>query len=661
MNIKGTNIDVFYDNPVVDNNKQSERVVIKDLPATLPAHVIQAYFLSLSQIRVKSKVLYARERIGGEVMSPYINGDRLVYITPNPAPPLPKETVIGGFPCRIWHRSQKNFCKRCDSHGHRTSDIGLCEAYEADEMVTPFRADSNPLSNFFKCNITFQDRVFKSSEHAYQFTKCMFLNREDLAESVYDAETPRDSKSIAAALHCHEQMAEWTKIKVNAMCKILAAKWNCSGRFRQTLMSTSNMTIAEATQDMFWGVDVAPNLALHTKASKFLGSNHLGRSLMALRDKVQIMDPISIDDITFRFSTPPESPKPINKVSGSDMTSGSETTGNSMYPQSSEPSGDTVQDLSSLNSTENMDTTAAPNISNDDPVSENPSGDTPQPDAIPPPSEYSDNDTSTTPVTTYTSTPPVTTDTSTTPVTTDTSTTPVTTDTSTTPVTTDTSTTPVTTDTSATPVTTDTSTTPVTTDTSTTPVTTDTSTTPVTTDTSTTPVTTDTSTTPVTTDTSATPVTTDTSTTPVTTDTSTTPVTTDTSTTPVTTDTSATPVTTDTSATPVITETPTPIATTSNVHSNTGKITPKENTDADDDVLPPTLFSTMGPKQPIRLPRKSRSLSKELRRNINQGNLDTFVVRDSSMKRKPSGDAIVSPTSDHVAKAIRSDSGEVVS
>ena len=260
--------------------------------------------------------------------------------------------------------------------------------------------------------------------------------------------------------------------------------------------------------------------------------------------------------------TPPESPKSINKVSGSDMTSGSETTGSSMDLQSSEPSGNTVQDLSFLNSTENMDTIAAPNISNDDPASENLSGDTPQPEAIPPPSEYSDNTTSTTPVTTDTSTPPVTTDTSTPPVKTDTSTTPVTTDTSATPVTTDTS---------------------------------------------------------------------------------------------------ATPVTTNTSATPVITETPTPIATTSNVHSNTGKITLKENTDADDDVLPPTLFSTMSPKPPTRLPRKPRSLSKVLRRNINQGNLDTFVVRDSSMKRKPSGDAIVSPTSDHVAKAIRSDSGEAVS
>ena len=29
------------------------------------------------------------------------------------------------------------------------------------------------------------------------------------------------------------------------------------------------------------------------------------------------------------------------------------------------------------------------------------------------------------------------------------------------------------------------------------------------------------------------------------------------------------------------------------------------------------------------------------------------MVRDSSLKRKPSGDATVSPTSGHVAKAIR--------
>ena len=48
--------------------------------------------------------------------------------------PLPKETVIAGHPCRIWHPSQKNFCKRCASHGHRTVDVDICESYEADSI-----------------------------------------------------------------------------------------------------------------------------------------------------------------------------------------------------------------------------------------------------------------------------------------------------------------------------------------------------------------------------------------------------------------------------------------------------------------------------------------------------------------------------------------------
>ena len=85
-------IDVFNVNPIVNTNKQSERVVIKNLPATLPADRILAFMLGLSRIRVKSKVLYARERIGGEEMSPFINIDRLVYIAPNAAKPIPKKT-----------------------------------------------------------------------------------------------------------------------------------------------------------------------------------------------------------------------------------------------------------------------------------------------------------------------------------------------------------------------------------------------------------------------------------------------------------------------------------------------------------------------------------------------------------------------------------------
>ena len=103
-------------------------------------------------------MIYANQRIGGEVMSQYINGDRIIYIAPNPTPPLLKETVIEGHPCKIWHKSQKIYCKRCDTHGHRTSDVGLCESYDADARVTPFRADSNTLSISSSVESTFKVR-----------------------------------------------------------------------------------------------------------------------------------------------------------------------------------------------------------------------------------------------------------------------------------------------------------------------------------------------------------------------------------------------------------------------------------------------------------------------------------------------------------------------
>ena len=67
-------------------------------------------------------------------------------------------------------------------------------------------------------------------------------------------------------------------------------------------MATSNMTIAEATSDMFWGVGVAPNLALHTNPKKFLGQNHLGKCLMELHANVHDQNPTSINDLSFNLS-----------------------------------------------------------------------------------------------------------------------------------------------------------------------------------------------------------------------------------------------------------------------------------------------------------------------------------------------------------------------
>ena len=491
--VNGKNVSVYDENPNSDNNKLSERVVIKDLPATIPPDRILSYLRGLHQTHLKSRVLYAKERIGGEEMSPYINGDRIVYIAPNPSPPLPKETIIAGHPCRIWHKSQKNYCKRCDSYGHRTSDNDLCQSYEADETVSPFRADSNPLSNFFRCTITIQGRDFRSSEHAYQYTKCMFLHNTDLAEQVLSAETPHDAKAVASRVNCDVRMAEWDKIRIDAMSKILKFKWNSSGRFCQTLMSTSNLTIAEATSDTFWGVGVAPNLALHTNPKKFLGQNRLGKCLMDLRANVHDQNPTSINDLSFNLTPLSVQPHSTDSSIVNPSNSGTQEECSDSRPKSqNSPSSECPNDTEDQLSEDNMDTSPSElHATHDEPRDPSP------------------NQT-------------------------------------------------------------------------------------------------------------------------------------------------------------VCEQTKTETTDPSSQKKETTGVIPSDgdtkNSDGDCETVPPALFSTPLPPTGHPAPRKSRSLKPELRRNLSQGSLDSFVVsRESSLKRKPSGDVTVSPSSDHATKVSRSDGGDVVS
>ena len=63
-------------------------VVIKDLPATLPPGSILAFLRGLPHVTTRSRVMYAKERLGGEELSPFINGDRIVYGNSDVNPPL---------------------------------------------------------------------------------------------------------------------------------------------------------------------------------------------------------------------------------------------------------------------------------------------------------------------------------------------------------------------------------------------------------------------------------------------------------------------------------------------------------------------------------------------------------------------------------------------
>ena len=88
--------------------------------------------------------------------------------------------------------------------------------YEPDCLVSAWRGDRNPLSNFYSCTISCDDLKYKSSEHYYQHEFCLFMNRQDIAQQVYDAPTTKDAKLIASQLKIAKnsmQLADWAKLK----------------------------------------------------------------------------------------------------------------------------------------------------------------------------------------------------------------------------------------------------------------------------------------------------------------------------------------------------------------------------------------------------------------------------------------------------------------
>ena len=139
------------------------------------------------------------------------------------------------------------------------------------------------------------------------------------------------------------------------MEETLKLKWNCCGKFRQALMATMGTTIAEATQDTFWGVGVAPNLAEETDPNHFLGFNQLGRILMSMRcyvaERELYKNNQEYELITAEDPSVTSSQSPTGEVSNLIPSDESESSSKSSV----------VHDVSSSHTSENADLTSAGN------------------------------------------------------------------------------------------------------------------------------------------------------------------------------------------------------------------------------------------------------------------------------------------------------------
>ena len=122
------------------------------------------------------------------------------------------------------------------------------------------------LSNFFPAEVSFEDEVYPTVEHAYQAAKTLDQKQRT---TIREQGTPGKAKKRGGKI---ELRPDWDVVKVSVMEQLLRQKFGKT-ELKKFLAMTNGAVLIEGNSwgDVFWGV------------CDGVGENHLGRILMKIR------------------------------------------------------------------------------------------------------------------------------------------------------------------------------------------------------------------------------------------------------------------------------------------------------------------------------------------------------------------------------------------
>lgn len=131
------------------------------------------------------------------------------------------------------------------------------------------------LSNFWPCQIIFEDLEFPTVEHAFQAAKTTNPNEREIVRL---AVTPVKAKRIGRQVTLR---SDWNEVKIEIMHSLLVHKFSQHDMLRELLLSTGEAELIEGNTwgDKFWGA-VLEN-------GKWVGQNELGKLLMSVRSEIR--------------------------------------------------------------------------------------------------------------------------------------------------------------------------------------------------------------------------------------------------------------------------------------------------------------------------------------------------------------------------------------
>ena len=287
LSIGNHRIFIYGEYPVIMRRQPTEKVIFKNVPFHVNDDDLLKYMYSLPDVNVQTKhIIPARLRNEKSELTPYLSGDRFLYIRGDFRRVLPSLITINNYKCRVLHHSQALACKRCRYLGHTANNTEACDAFCDEPNVITIRSQKNVLCNYYICDVNIYGHAFKSSEHAFQWKFCTHVKRDDLAQDVLNSPTPELAKEVTSMIPSHNH-GTWHSVKCDIMDEILEAKAKSCPEFRQSLIISHGKRLVEAVRtDLFWSSGLIPLDASMTKPSYYPGLNRLGSILERLRSRL---------------------------------------------------------------------------------------------------------------------------------------------------------------------------------------------------------------------------------------------------------------------------------------------------------------------------------------------------------------------------------------
>lgn len=140
------------------------------------------------------------------------------------------------------------------------------------DKITSFREEYAFLSNFYPCQVTWEDETYPTVEHAFQAAK---THDVDERATIRNARGPVDAKRMGRRVSLRQ---DWDEVKVSVMETLIRDKFS-DPRLRDRLLSTGDAALIEGNTwgDRYWGIDI--------RTGK--GSNRLGRILESERTRLR--------------------------------------------------------------------------------------------------------------------------------------------------------------------------------------------------------------------------------------------------------------------------------------------------------------------------------------------------------------------------------------